>query len=97
MTWTLETLRQRREEILEIAARRKAKNVRVFGSIARGDAGPSSDIDFVVEFHPGTSLMDLGGLIMDLREALDCKVDVISERGMRDRLRRNVEADAVAL
>lgn len=97
MKWTLETLKQRREEILAIAQRYRAKNVRVFGSIARGEAEPDSDIDLVVEFEPGTSLMDHGGLIMDLQDALGCKVDVVSERGMRDRLRKRVEVDAVAL
>ena len=54
-------------------------------------------MDFVVEFAQGTSLLDHGGLIMDLEEALGCKVDVVSERGMKDRLRRHIETDAVAL
>ena len=97
MKWTLETLRQRREEILAIAQRYGAKEIRIFGSIARNEAGPDSDIDLVVEFEPGTSLLDHGGLIMDLQDALGCKVDVISARGMRDRLRSRVEAEAVAL
>ncbi len=97
MKWTLETLRQRREEILAIARRYGAKEIRIFGSIARNEAGPNSDIDLVVEFEPGTSLLDHGGLIMDLQDALGCKVDVISARGMRDRLRSRVEAEAVAL
>lgn len=97
MKWTLETLRQHREKIMEIARRRRAKNIRVLGSVARGDAGPNSDIDLVVEFEPGTSLLDHGGLIMDLEDALGCRVDVVSERGMKDRLRNRVETDAVAL
>jgi predicted nucleotidyltransferase len=97
MRWTLVTLRQRREEILAIAKRYGAKNIRVFGSIARGEAGPESDVDLVVKFEPGTSLLDHGGLIMDLQDALGCKVDVISERGMKSRLRQRVESDAVAL
>ncbi len=97
MKWTLDTLRQRREEILAIARRYGAKEIRIFGSIARNEAGPNSDIDLVVEFEPGTSLLDHGGLIMDLQDALGCKVDVISARGMQDRLRSRVEAEAVAL
>lgn len=97
MKWTLETLRQRREEILTIARRYGAREIRIFGSVARNEAGPDSDIDLVVEFEPGTSLLDHGGLIMDLQDALGCKVDVISARGMQDRLRSRVEAEAVAL
>jgi uncharacterized protein len=97
MNWTIETLRQRRAEILAIAQRRGAKNIRVFGSIARGEAGPDSDVDLVVEFETGTSLMDHGELIMDLEEALGCRVDVVSARGMRERLKARVEKEAVAL
>ena len=97
MKWTLETLRQRREEILAIAKRRGVKNIRVFGSVARGEARPDSDLDFVVEFEAGTSLMDHGELIMDLEEKLGCRVDVVSARGMRERLKSRVEAEAVAL
>ena len=97
MTWTLEVLRKRRDEILAIAQRHGASNIRIFGSVARGEAGPDSDIDLVVEFKPGTSLMDHGGLIMDLQDALGCKVDIISARGMRDRLRTHVNGEAVAL
>jgi len=87
----------RRDEILAIARRRGANNVRVFGSVARGEAGPDSDVDLVVDFEPGTSLMDHGGLIMDLQDALGCKVDVVSVRGLRERLRKHVNAEAVAL
>lgn len=97
MIWTLEALRQRREEILAIAARHGARNIRVFGSIARGEAGPESDIDLVVEFELGRSLLDHGGLIMDLQDALGCTVDVISARGLRDRLEARVRTEAVAL
>jgi predicted nucleotidyltransferase len=97
MTWTLEELKQRREQIIAIAARYGAKNVRVFGSVARGESGPDSDVDIVVEFEPGRSLLDHGGLLMDLQDALGCKVDVISARGMRNRLRSRVEAEAIAL
>ena len=101
MTWTLDALRSRREEILAIARRHGARRVRLFGSVARGDAGPTSDVDLVVEFEPGTSLLDHGALLMELpvalADALGCKVDVVSERGMRERFRARVEAEAVAL
>jgi len=97
MIWTLKTLRQRRDEILGIALKHGARSVRVIGSVARGEAGPDSDIDLVVEYEPGTSLMDHGELIMDLREALGCQVDIVSAGGMRERMRSRVENEAVAL
>lgn len=74
---TLAELRARREEIVEIAARRGAANIRVFGSVARGEAGPDSDVDFLVELQPGRTLFDLSGLILDLEEALGRKVHVV--------------------
>jgi hypothetical protein len=76
---TLEDLRARRDEILEIAARRGARNVRVFGSVARGDADGRSDVDFLVDMDRGRSLFDMGGLLMDLSELLECEVDVATE------------------
>ncbi len=97
MDITIEMLRRRREEILAIAARYGVRTIRVFGSIARGDASPGSDVDFVVEFEPGRSLLDHGGLIMDLQDALGCKVDVVSARGLRDRMRARVDAESVAI
>jgi hypothetical protein len=63
---TDEVLRVKREEILHIAARHCARNVRIFGSVARGEADERSDIDFLVEMEPGRSLLDLGGLQVDL-------------------------------
>jgi len=86
-----------RQEILDIAARNGARNVRVFGSVARGDADAMSDIDFLVDMEPGRSLLDLGGLLMDLRDLLRCEVDVVTERGMHDRMRARVLVEAVAL
>ena len=65
----LTDLRRRRDEILNVAHNRGARRVRVFGSVARGDAGPGSDIDFLVELEAGRSLLDLGGLLMDLRDS----------------------------
>jgi predicted nucleotidyltransferase len=85
-----ELLQEKREEILRIAARRGAYNVRVFGSVARGEAGPDSDVDFLVELDPSRSLLDLGGLLMDLQDLLECEVDVLTEAGLRDRIRQRV-------
>lgn len=73
---TIEMLRGRREEILQIAARHGASNVRVFGSIARGDAHPDSDIDLLVDFEHGRSLRDLSSLVLELEKMLGRRVDV---------------------
>jgi uncharacterized protein len=95
---TLEELRARyRSQILEIAKKRGASNVRVFGSIARGEEGCDSDIDILVDFQPGRSLLDLTGLWLDLEEALGSKVDVVSSRGLKPRVEREIMRDAVAL
>jgi uncharacterized protein len=96
-SWTIEKLRARREAIASIAARRGARNLRVIGSVARGEASESSDVDLVVDFEPGRSLLDHGGLIADLEELLGCKVDVLSARGLRERMRARVTKEAVAL
>jgi predicted nucleotidyltransferase len=74
---TLESLRERREEILRIASRYGAHNVRIFGSVAQGRTRPDSDIDFLVDFEPGRTVLDLSSLILDLREALDHEVNVV--------------------
>jgi len=95
---TIEQLRtQRREEILRLAALRGARNVRVFGSVARGEADEQSDVDFLVDLEPGRSLLVLGGLNLDLERLLDAKVDVVSSRGLRERVRDRVLREAVPL
>jgi predicted nucleotidyltransferase len=94
---TLAELRERREEILAVARSRGASHVRVFGSVARGDDGLSSDVDFLVELDPTRTLLDLGGLVMDLRELLGREVDVVTERDLRPRVAARVAADAVEL
>ena len=73
---------ERREEILRIAARYGAYNVRIFGSVARGEAGPDSDIDFLVDMEPDRSLFDVGGLLMELQELLGQKVQIVTENGL---------------
>ncbi|MDE3242266.1 MAG: nucleotidyltransferase family protein [Nitrospirota bacterium] len=92
-----ELLRTRREEILRIAAKHGAHNVRVFGSVARGEADETSDVDFLVEMEPGRSLLDHAGLILDLEELLKCPVDVASERGLRTKVRKRVMKEVVPL
>jgi uncharacterized protein len=92
-----ELIKQKREEILSIAAKHGARNVRVFGSVARGEADALSDIDFLVEMEPGRSLLDLGGLQVDLEALLTRPVDVITERGLKARIRKRVFEEAVPL
>ncbi len=94
---TLTELRERREEIIELARARGASRVRVFGSVARGEATGYSDVDFLVDLEPDRTLMDLGGLLMDLQELLQRDVDVVTERGLRARVAERVLADAVEL
>jgi predicted nucleotidyltransferase len=97
MVWTLDALRVKREEIIQIAKRHGAKDIRVFGSVARGESTPDSDVDFLVEFENGRSLFDLGGFIADAEDLLQCRVDVVSERGLRSRFRDRVMQEAVSL
>lgn len=86
-----------REAILQIARRHGAKNVRVFGSVSRGEARPDSDVDFLVDLDEGRSLLDLGGLLMDLQTLLGCPVDVVTEKGLRPRIRERVLREAMPL
>ncbi|HLQ29667.1 MAG TPA: nucleotidyltransferase family protein [Ktedonobacteraceae bacterium] len=92
-----ELLRTKRDDILRTASRYGAYNVRVFGSVARGEADAESDIDLLVDMEPGHSLLDLIGFLIDVEEMLGCKVDVVTERGLRDRIRERVLKEAVAL
>jgi predicted nucleotidyltransferase len=92
-----EVLTRKRDEIAKIAATHGARNIRVFGSVARGEADEKSDIDFLVEMEPGRSLLDLGGLLMDLQEVLGRDVDVVTERGLNPRIRDRVLREAVSL
>ena len=87
----------KRTVILEMAARHGAANVRVFGSVARGQEHPASDIDFLVDLEPGRNLFDLGGLLEDLREFLGSPVDLVEARSLNPRLRDQVLAEAVLL
>jgi predicted nucleotidyltransferase len=89
-----ELLQEKREAILQLAAKHGACNVRVFGSVGRHEANEQSDIDFLVDMEPGRSLMDQGGLLMDLRELLGREVDVVTEKGLYWLLRRRILEEA---
>jgi uncharacterized protein len=91
------TILEKRDAILEIAARHGGHDVRIFGSVARGDANEDSDLDLIVRMDPGRSLLDLGGLLMDLRHFLRMKVDVVSEGSLYGRFGQIVAREAVRL
>jgi predicted nucleotidyltransferase len=97
MAMTLDQVRRHRTDIQRMAAKYGARDVRIFGSVARGAAGPASDVDVLVAFEPGRSLLDLVGLEQDLSELLGCKVDVVSEGGISPYLDDHILREAVAL
>jgi len=90
-------LQEKREDILRIAKEYGASNIRIFGSVARGEADAKSDIDLLVDLEQGRSLLDLGGLLMDLQDLLDHKVDVVTERGLRPHIREEALKEAISL
>jgi len=92
-----ELLKGRREEILRLATRHGARNVRVFGSVARGEAGPESDVDFLVETGPAPSSWFPAGLLVDLEDLLGRKVHVLTEGALQPRLKNRVLREAVPL
>lgn len=95
---TLAALRARRHEILTLAARYGAYNVRVFGSVARGDTHPASDVDLLVSFAAGTSLFELSGFWQDIQELLGVAVDVVEDHaGLRSGFRQRIIKEAVPL
>lgn len=93
----LDSLREKREAILRIAAEHGARNVRVFGSVARGDATSQSDIDFLVEMPKGRSLWDLIGFWQDVEDLLGVEVDVVTDGGISPYLEEKILAEAVPL
>jgi uncharacterized protein len=86
-----------RERILRIASRHHARNVRVFGSRARGEAGPDSDLDLLVEMGEGSNLLDLVALGQELGDELELRVDVLSDAGLSPYLRERILEEAVSL
>ena len=94
---TLEDLLKHKKEILKLAKKHGAKNVRVFGSVVVGTTNKNSDIDILVDIEPGTSLLDLGGLFMDLQELLKCPVDIAIARSLKPRIKDQILKQAVLL
>lgn len=90
----LAELRKQREQIYAVAARHGATDVRVFGSVARGNTTAESDVDFLVQLEPGRSLFDLGGLLMDLQDLLGVRVDVATVQSLKPRVRERALQDA---
>jgi predicted nucleotidyltransferase len=90
-------IEQHRAAICALAATRGIENVRVFGSMARGDAGSDSDIDLLVSLPPGRSGLALGGLLMDIQDLTQRKVDVVTEAGLHPALRERVLREACPL
>ena len=89
-----DVLGQKREAILRLAAKRGAHNVRVFGSVARGEAHAGSDVDLIVDVEPGRSLLDIVGLWQDLEDLLHCKVDLLTHGGLSPYLRDRILQEA---
>jgi predicted nucleotidyltransferase len=92
-----ELVREHREEILKLAEKHGASNVRVFGSVARGEATETSDVDFLVDFPPDYRLWDRIGLPQDLEDLLGRKVDVVLAKRLREMIRDDILRDAVRI
>ena len=87
-------LEKKREDIFRLAAKYGAFNVRIFGFAVRGEEGPESDIDLLVELEPDRSLFDLGGLQDELQLLLGCEVDIVTEKGLHWYIRDQVINEA---
>ena len=87
-------LKEKRLAIIALACKHGAQSVRVFGSVARGDSGPESDVDLLVKMEEGRSLLDLSAMTLDLKELLGVNVDVVSEDGLYWLLRRKILKEA---
>lgn len=94
---TLEQLREKREALITLASRHKAENVRVFGSVARGEENESSDVDLLVHFRDGASLFDLIHLIDDTSALIETKVDIVSDGGLSPYLAKRILSEAIPL
>ena len=90
-----ELVKSKREEIVRIAEGHGARKISLFGSAAREEAGPDSDVDFLVELEAGRSLLDLGRMLMDLEDLLGCKVDLVEPEGLHWYIRERVLGEAV--
>ena len=91
---TLESLKARRSEILQLAERHGARRLRIFGSVARGEDRPSSDIDLLIQLDTDRSLLDHIALVQDLEELLGRRVEIVTERALNPAIRDQVLAEA---
>ncbi|MEK6586772.1 MAG: nucleotidyltransferase family protein [Nitrospirota bacterium] len=94
---TIDVLKIKRNDILRLASQHGAHHVRVFGSVARGEAGAASDVDLLVQMDSGRSLLDLIGLTQELESILQRKVDVLTDEGLSPYLKERIQAEAVPL
>ena len=92
-----QVLKTKRREVLRIAAKHGARNVRVFGSVARGETRPDSDVDFLVEMDPGKSLFDIARMVVDLEDLLHREVDIVEQRSLHWYIRERILEEAVPL
>jgi hypothetical protein len=90
-------IQQKREDILEIAERHGAYNVRIFGSVVKGDDDENSDIDFLVDVGENRSFFFPGGLLLELEELLGRKVDIVTEKGLKQRMKKRILKEVVPL
>jgi len=90
-------LHEKRDDIRTIAAEHGAYNIRIFGSVVRGEAGPDSDIDFLIDVKPATSSWFPAGLILDLEEILGRRVEIVTEKALNPYIRDHVLHEAVPL
>ena len=93
----LESIRRYRREILDAAARHGARNVRVFGSVARGDDDEGSDVDVLIDVEPGRTLLDVIAFEQDLQQLLGRKVEVLTDGGLSPYLQQRILAEAATL
>ncbi len=93
----LEKIKAHRQAILDIAKKYGASNIRIFGSVARGEAGPHSDFDFLIELEPGRSAFEIGGLLMDLQDLLGAKVDIVTDKGLNKHIKERVLKEAIGI
>jgi len=89
--------KEKRKEILQVAASHGAQEVQIFGSLARGEAGPGSDLDILVKLEPDRTLLDLVAIKQDLEDLLNCSVDVVTEAAISPYIREQVLKEAVVL
>ena len=93
----IQRIQTRRPAILHLAQTYGATNLRIFGSVARGEDTSTSDLDLLIDLEPDRSLFDLGGLAMDLQDLLGCPVDIVTEKGLKQRIRTRVLQESIKL